>query len=273
MIKRLFFTLVICLIAFWTSPGQINLQQITTSDIGNDLLQQKINPGQTNVVTITQLGNQNMTSIKQNNNGILMKSNLATVNQQGDWNSLNISQNGSGNNLLSYQLSYIANSLCFSGNSFESMINSYLSNFNVGQQAESRDGNTLSSSQEGTNNQLLAIQLGTNNLISTEQKGQYNYLNILQQGTNIQLTDYKQFNNSGNILCDAISQIGNNLDLNVTNAAENRLFGNSYTQQGENLSLTINSSLLNTQGGLKVQQTGHDMQIEINQSYFAFPMK
>ena len=273
MTKKLIFILIACFSTIIYAEGQINLQQITASGFGNGLLQQTIHPKQTNVATISQLGDQNSASINQNKSGSSFQTNLAQSIQQGNWNNTDITQNGGGNSLLSYQLSYITTGLCKHQENILGVENAFTLNSGASSQVSNGKGNTLTSSQDGTNNQILAIQLGENNLITTDQKGQYNYLSILQQGTNNQLIDYKQANSSGKPLFDSVIQIGENLQLNVPNLSEERQYGNSYSQQGENLSLTINNSLLSSNGGMVVKQTGHDMHIEINQSYFGFPMK
>lgn len=271
MKTKFFSILIVCLFFMFYAEGQINLQQIETTQFEENFLRQTIDPKQKNVANITQVGNQNRSSISQSNRNDMALGNQASTFQIGDWHQSSVTQYGSGNALLSYQLSYVITNLTpeqIPASAKASYLEDFKNENNVGS-----IGNNLTSVQEGTDNQILAVQIGTNNQISSTQKGQYNYLSILQQGTNNQLTDYKQINNSSNGLYDAIVQIGENLKLNVPDASEGRLHGNSYSQEGSNLSLTVNNSLVNTLGGMKVLQTGHDMHIEINQSFFSLPMK
>lgn len=269
MKKAYFLILIILMFAFIPSYGQVDIQQIETSTLEQGPLIQTINSGMANVAEITQLGDQNRTSIAQSKNNALIDANLATSYQKGDWNSSSIAQVGSGNALLSYQLSYMTSSLYSSDKISTGAIESFLSVLESdGSLLKSDNGNSLNSHQEGSNNQLLSLQTGTNNQITTKQTGQYNYLGIIQQGTNNQVADYIQVNNTGNVLYDKVFQSGDNLQLNVPDDSSGRIYGNTYSQQGSNLSLTVSSSLLNSLGGFNVQQTGHDMHIVIDQSYF-----
>jgi hypothetical protein len=273
-------TLAACLFFYLFSEAQINIQQIRSSGFDDFISTQTLNPEQSNVASITQLGNRNSTELHQTKEGGLLSANQSHSFQLGELNSMDITQKGTGNILLSFQLGYITdyfgkgkgNAYGLENGNGNAFAYGLTGQGNIGMVSEG-SGNTLTSFQDGHSNGLLTIQLGDNNSISATQKGNDIYAAILQQGTNNQVVDFKQENYSGNILFDSVIQIGDNLQLDVADAKNGRAYGNKYSQEGSNLSLTLNSDLLSPLGGMTVDQTGHDMHINVSQSYFSFPMK
>ena len=142
--------------------------------------------------------------------------------------------------------------------------------------------NNLQAEQNGGKNELYLRQLGTSysnkaiiqqegseNYINVDQNGDENNFNVLQVGNNNRVETFKQTNVNGKK--DDISQIGDNLTLNVSLETIGAVYGNTFTQIGTNLSATVTSTIpLND---ITVSQTGHDMKVVIDQSFFSFPLK
>lgn len=251
------------------------IQQIQTSGIDNIMSFQALNKGFSNYVLIQQTGNENKAGISQQNDvGSAMGNQSYTV-QTGTSNELILGQIGTGNLLLGFQLGYLAT---LAESSQESQIGvDYSTVPALLQDAENEsqiggEGNKLSISQEGNNNGAKVVQQGSYNTITAEQKGKNNYLSALQMGTNNSAIDYKQRNESEQILFDTIIQIGDNLNLTTDGVANFTPAVNKFTQAGVNLSLQLSTSLLNTGAGVEINQTGHDMKVVVDQSYFSFPL-
>ncbi|SHF00271.1 Curlin associated repeat-containing protein [Bacteroides luti] len=256
-------------------PNEV-IRQIQTSGIDNIMNFQALNQGYSNYALIQQTGNENKSSISQQNDVASAMNNQSYAVQTGTSNELTVGQVGTGNLLLSFQLGYLA-SLAESQQENQigvdySNISALLQNAENGSQIEGK-GNKLSISQEGNNNNAKVVQQGFYNTITAEQKGKNNYLSALQNGTKNSVTDYKQGNESEQILFDTIIQIGDNLSLTTDGVANSTPAVNKFTQTGTNLSLQLSTSLLNTGAGVEINQTGHDMKVFVDQSYFSFPLR
>ena len=284
--KKLTFFLILLLINYLSCYSQkiINnsglvtneaIQQIQTSGIDDIMNLQDLNQGSSNDVLIQQTGNQNNASISQQNNAGSAMSNKSYIVQTGTSNELTVGQVGAGNLLLGFQLGYIAPLA-------ESQQGSHLRTYNSAasallQNTENTiqiggEGNKLSISQRGINNGVAAVQLGSYNTITAEQNGKNNYLSALQNGTNNSVTNYKQENESEQILFDKIIQVGDNLSMTTDGVSNSTPAVNKFTQTGANLSFQLSTSLLNTGAGVEINQTGHDMKVIVDQSYFSFPL-
>ena len=280
MKQKSIITLAIFLLFYLFSEGQINIQQIRSSGFDDFISTQTLNPEQSNVASITQLGNRNSMTVHQTKEGSVLLANQSHSFQFGELNSMDIIQNGTGNILLSFQLGYLTDHFGKGKGNAYGLENGNGHAFAYGLAGQGNNGavsegsgNKLISLQNGHSNGLLTIQLGDDNFISATQNGKNNHATILQQGAHNQVVDFKQENRSGNVLFDSVIQIGDNLQLNVADANNGRAYGNKYSQEGSNLSLTLNNSLLSPLGGMTVGQTGRDMQVNVTQSYFSFPMK
>ena len=253
-----------------------SIRQISTNGIDNILSFQNDNSGMKSIVVISQQnGDKNRVSINQQSDQ--GQSNQSYSFQLGNLNELSINQIGSGNLLLGFQLGYLSS---LTGTQKENPIGvenglAFSSAFSL----EGRDyaidgeGNKMNISQNGNNNGVMAVQQGTDNILSAEQTGNNNYLLAFQQGSHNLVTDYKQANESKQILLDKIVQVGDYLSLKADGASTYKPMGNTFMQTGSNLSLEVNSSLLNTVSGVEINQTGKDMKIVVDQSYFSFPMR
>lgn len=255
-------------------PNEL-VQQIQTSGIDNIMSFQALNQGFSNYALIQQTGNENKSSISQQNDAASAMNNQSYAVQTGTSNELTVGQVGTGNLLLSFQLGYLA-SLAESQQENQtgvdySTVPDLLQNAENGSPIEG-EGNKISISQEGINNSAKIVQQGSYNTIIAEQKGKNNYLSALQNGTKNSVTDYKQGNESEQILFDTIIQIGDNLSLTTDGVANSTPAVNKFTQTGTNLSLQLSTSLLNTGVGVEINQTGYDMKVVVDQSYFSFPL-
>jgi hypothetical protein len=251
------------------------IQQIQTLGIDNIMNFQALNQGFSNYALIQQTGNQNNTSISQQNNAGFSMNNKSYIVQTGTSNGLNVVQVGTGNLLLGFQLGYIAplaeNQQGSQSRTYNSNVSALIQNAESAIQSGGED-NKIIISQNGINNGVSAIQLGSYNTITAEQKGNNNYLSALQNGTNNSVTNYKQGNESEQVLFDTIIQIGDNLNLTTDGVANSTPAVNKFTQTGTNLSFQLTTSLLNTGTGVEINQIGHDMKVIVDQSYFLYPL-
>lgn len=243
--KKLTFFLILLLINYLSCYSQeiINnsglvtneaIQQIQTLGIDDIMNFQALNKGFSNYALISQTGNQNNTSISQQNYAGSLMNNKSYIVQSGTSNELTAGQVGTGNLLLGIQIG--------------------------------GEGNKISISQNGISNGVSAVQLGSYNTITAEQKGKNNFLSALQNGTNNSVISYKQENESEQVLFDRIIQIGNNLSITTDGVANSTPAVNKFTQTGTNLSFQLNTSLLNTGTGVEINQIGHDMKVVVDQS-------
>ena len=261
-------------------PGmQINeaIHQISTVGTNDILSFQTLNQGIGNCVLTQQTGNLNKATINQQNELSAETGNQSLTTQFGNSNELTIEQIGSGNLMLGFQLGSHAmltgtqkdSPMGFgNGNAFTSVSQMVENGYAV-----EGERNKMNISQKGNNNGVMAVQQGSDNILSAEQTGNNNYLLALQQGSHNSVTDYKQANESKQILLDKIVQVGHYLSLKTDGASTYTPTGNTFMQTGSNLSLEVNSSLLNTVGGVEINQTGRDMKIVVDQSYFPLPMR
>ena len=264
----------ICLFQVFTAQGQVNIPQISTSEVESSGTLQP-NAEQLNISSITQLGNYNTAKLSQTEGSDLISSpNSSSSFQQGDYNLVDLTQKGNLNILYSFQVGFLASifSTESTDNTLRGTILPTLLNLNAGSTGIFSNGNnnTLISSQEGISNKFLSIQQGSNNYIQADQIGNYNNLVVQQVGNNNRVENFVQNNIKGE--SDNISQVGDNNTLNSIDKL-NTLYGNNYIQNGSNLSITLNNSTLSATGGITVNQTGHDMSIVIDKSYFSFPLK
>lgn len=260
--------------SYGLDPNEV-IQQIQTSGIDNIVHFQALNQGLSNYAVIRQTGNENKSSISQQKDAGSAMNNQSYAVQTGSSNEITLGQIGAGNLLLSFQLGYLATLVQNQQESHTGVDNStvpaLLTNVeNVNQIGG--EGNKLTISQEGNSNGVTAVQQGSYNNITAEQKGQNNYLSALQNGTNNSVADYKQGNESEQILFDTIIQIGDNLSLTTDGIANSTPAVNKFTQTGTNLSLQLSTNLLNTGAGIEINQAGHDMKAIVDQSYFSFPL-
>jgi len=249
--KKLTFFLILLLINHLSCNSQetINKSGLVTNEaiqqiqtLGSDDIMnfQALNQGFSNYALIHQTGNQNNTSISQQSYAGSSMNNKSYTVQTGTTNELTVGQVGTGNLLLGIQIG--------------------------------GEGNKINISQNGINNGISAVQLGSYNTITAEQKGQNNYLSALQNGTNNSVTNYKQENESEQVLFDRIIQIGDNLSITTDGVANSTPAVNKFTQTGTNLSFQLSTSLLCTGTGVEINQIGHDMKVVVDQSYFSFPL-
>ena len=272
----------VCIFAQQTinnSSSQTNevIQQIHNSGIDNIMKFQAINQGLSNYVMAQQTGDQNKTSIHQQNGMLSDISNQAYSIQTGNCNELNIQQIGSGNLLLGYQLGYLYSHI---GNNHEIQANTENKGLNLTVNANDANSyliegerNKISISQNGSRNGLMAVQQGTDNTISAEQIGKNNNLISLQNGTNNKVIAYKQENYTEHALYDKIIQQGENISLETSGFSNSTIKGNTYIQSGSNLFLHVNNELSNSVGGIEINQKGSEMKVLIDQSYFSFPLR
>jgi len=264
----------ICLFQVFTAQGQVNIPQISTSEVESSGTLQP-NAEQLNISSITQLGIYNTAKLSQTEGSDLISSpNSSNSFQQGDYNLVDLTQKGNQNILYSFQVGFLASipSTESTDNTLSGTILPTLLNLNAGSTGIFSNGNnnTLISSQEGISNKFLSIQQGSNNYIQADQIGNYNNLVVQQVGNNNRVENFVQNNIKGE--SDNITQIGDNNTLNSIDKL-NTLYGNNYIQNGTNLSITLNNSTLSATGGITVNQTGHDMSVVIDKSYFSFPLK
>jgi len=274
MEKSIIIFVFICLFQGFTTQGQVNIPQISTSEVESSGTLQP-NAEQLNISSITQLGNYNIANLRQTETSELISSpNSSNSLQQGDYNLVDLTQKGNQNILFSFQVGYLTfgSSIENTENTLSGVFIPALLNLNAGSKGlfSSGNNNTLVSTQDGISNKLLSLQQGNNNYIQADQIGNNNNLVVQQVGNNNRVEDFVQNNIKGE--SDNISQIGDNNTLNSIHTF-NSLSGNNYIQNGSNLSITMNNSTLNSIGGITVNQTGHDMSIVIDKSYFSFPLK
>ena len=274
MEKSIIIFVFICLFQVFTAQGQVNIPQISTSEVESSGTLQ-LNAEQLNISSITQLGNYNTAKLSQIEKIELISSpNSSNSFQYGDYNQVDLTQKGNQNILFSFQAGYLATS--FSSENTENTLTGVLVptmlKLNAGSTGlfSSGNNNTLVSTQDGISNKFLSIQQGSNNYIQADQIGNNNNLVVQQVGNNNRVEDFVQNNIKGE--SDNITQIGDNNTLNSIDKL-NTLYGNNYIQNGTNLSITLNNSTLSATGGITVNQTGHDMSVVIDKSYFSFPLK
>lgn len=244
------------------------IQQIGTPGMDDILSFQTLNQGISNFVLSQQMGNHNTANINQHNEAGSSLSNQSYSVQSGNSNDMTIGQIGSGNLLLGFQLGYLT---ILSGSQQESLL--VLDNVLTSVYPVEGERNKMSISQNGNSNGVMAVQQGSDNTLSADQSGNNNYLLILQKGTNNSIQDYKQENNSGDILVETIIQIGDKLSLETVEASSSKAMGNTFMQTGSNLEIEVNNGLLNSVGGVEITQTGRDMKVVIDQLFFSFPMR
>ena len=269
MKKIAIINLFICLFSVFNAAGQVNLPQISSSDVENFVSAQP-NEDQVSISSITQLGNYNTARLTQTQESDLLSSpNSSNSFQQGDNNLADLTQKGNQNVLFCFQLGYLTSA---STTESTDITPSTLLNLNANSTGLFTNGNnnTLISSQEGNSNKFVSIQQGSNNYIQAEQVGNNNNLLVQQVGTNNRVENFVQNNTLGEN--DTVYQTGENITLNSINTS-NTLYGNNYMQNGTNLSITLNNTTTNSLGGITVNQTGHDMSVVIDKSYFSFPLK
>jgi len=257
------------------------IQQVPTSGLQNILNFQTLNQDISNFAQTQQIGNQNKASISQNRGSGSSSANQSYTFQQGNTNELSVDQIGGGNQLLSFQLGYLASEAGrLQGNHYGfGLGNSNGNAYAYGHQHTATnylvvgERNKLTLNQDGNNNGVMAIQMGSDNTISANQKGKNNYLAILQNGKNNSVTGVSQENSSDNVFFDTYIQIGENISFNATEDSKPKPNGNKSNQSGINLSLQVNNQFVNSLGGIEINQKGKDMSVVIDQSYFSFPMK
>ena len=275
MKKKSILTIIYFLFFVFNSEGQINIQQINSSEFEKVISSQSFNLEPLEISSITQLGNYNTAKMSQTKERDMFSlPNSSNLFQQGDFNLADINQKGNENVLFSFQLGYLIYVLSGKNNYNQTDVNlkSTIS-FNTTSNSRFSDGtsNTLISYQEGNSNKILVIQQGRNHYIEAAQLGNENNLFVQQAGNNNRVENFKQ--NSFNGKSDVITQVGDNITINTINEYSGCLYDNNYTQEGSNLSIVLNNSALSPLGGIRINQTGHDMKVVIDQSFFSFPMR
>lgn len=204
-------------------------------------------------------------------------SNHIISQQSGSFNELSAQQIGGGNQLLCFQLGYLAlpNANLQIGDTYTQKRSSAVldNQRSIGAYVIEGESNKMCVIQNGTNNDVVAVQQGSANYFSAQQIGSNNNLQALQSGINNKVIGYKQENNTEHVLSDKIIQLGENISLESVGSSNSSLNGNAFFQAGTNLSLQVNTEFSNSQSGIEINQKGRDMKVIVEQSIFSFPMR
>lgn len=246
------------------------IQQINIPGLDNFMNLQTLNQNINNSVSTSQIGDENSVNINQQKDNGTAIGNKLDVYQSGNSNEFNLHQSGSGNILLGVQsgsITDIENSFARKNLIIEKKNTIALPAYSL--TPNLMEGNSLNIEQNGSKNGIIAIQDGTNNTFSAKQSGSNNYLYTLQKGVNNSIIDYKQDNESDNILYDKIIQVGDNLSLRIDNSLNSRKTGDIFIQTGTNLSFELNNIQRTSCGGVEVNMTGNNMKVKVDQTYFS----